>query len=321
MKVVKRIFGRILSCVLVLMTFFSSIALAAEQSKMPKGWSDGFLYSNGIRIHYYHTNKTTGKPVILAIHGVMDTGLSWASVGTILQKDYDLYMLDTRGHGLSDPFNGLEDRNSLLLDVLGAAKSLGLVKPVLMGHSMGGATVIRLGAEYPDFARAIIVVDAGIGGPRPQNKPKSVNPPSKPTVKPDTLPISMSGSPEVMVKQNNYGFEALVAKAHWDNPRWSMMDCHYWAIAIKRYHGPYSNEVWQTMFNTMRNENALAKIQIPMIILKADAPQEVRKAQLEEASVMQKGKLVHIDNSGHNLQRDQPLKAASVIKEFLQELH
>lgn len=307
----------------VLLAFLPAIVFASDPPRNPEGWSEGYLYANGIRIHYYHAVPAPGKPVILAIHGVMDIGLTWASVVNKLQKDYDIYMLDTRGHGLSDPFNGKEDRNTLLIDVMEAAKSLGLEKPILMGHSMGGATVIRLGAEYPDFAKAIIVVDAGIGGPRPQNNAKPGNPPAQPvppTPSKVTMSITMRGTPEALVKQNNYDFDDLVAKAHHDNPRWSMLDCQYWAIAIKRYHGPYSEEVWQTMTGTMRNDNALAKIQVPMVILKADASPEARKAQQEQASVMQKGKLIHIDNSAHNVQRDQPEKSVEVIRDFLSKL-
>lgn len=305
---------------LVLIALLPATVFANGLPEIPDGWSQGFVYANGIRIHYYRAVPAPGKPVILAIHGVMDIGLSWASVASKLQNDYDIYMLDTRGHGLSDPFTGSEDSNTLLKDVVVAAEKLGLKKPILMGHSMGGATVIRLGAEYPDFAKAIIVVDAGIGGPRPQRDRSTNNPPPPPPPSPGPLSITMRGTPERMVAQNNYNYDSLVAKAHRDNPRWSMMDCRYWAFAIRQYHGAYSGAGWQAMSGTMRNDNALARIQVPMIILKADAPAEVRKIHQEQARVMQHGTLVHIDNSGHNLQRDQPERAAEVIREFLSKL-
>jgi pimeloyl-ACP methyl ester carboxylesterase len=303
--------------ILVLLTLLRTAASAAPMPPIPDGWSEGYLYANGIRIHYYHAVAAPGKPVILAIHGVMDTGLTWASVVSKLQGDYDMYMLDTRGHGLSDPFTGSEDSGTLLKDVVAAAQVLGLKKPILMGHSMGGATVIRLGAEYPDFAKAIIVVDAGIGGP---GRPSSGAPRNPSLPSSDRMPVTMRGSPEALVAQNNYAFDDLVTKAHRENPRWSMMDCQYWAVAIKRYHGPYSDQVWQAMSGTMKSQDALAKISVPMIILKADAPPEVRKVQQEEASIMQHGKLVTIDNSAHNVQRDQPERAVQAIREFLNTL-
>jgi pimeloyl-ACP methyl ester carboxylesterase len=336
-----------------LLAICPAIASAADLPAIPEGWSEGYVYANGIRIHYYHAVPAPGKPVILAIHGVMDTGLTWASVATRLQKDYDIYMLDTRGHGLSDPFTAADDRNTMIKDVVEAAQKLGLQKPVLMGHSMGGATVIRLGAEYPDLARAIIVVDAGIsaarpaagraaGGPQPPAPqaaaapaaaPAAATPAAAPTppaatrvatapaatppaARPPAMAVNMRGTPEAMVAQNNYKFDDLVAKAHRDNPRWSMMDCQYWAVSIKQYHGPYTDALWQAMSGSMQTGDGLSKIEVPMIILKADASADAREAQQRAASVMKNGKLVHIDNSAHNVQRDQP-ESAEVIREFM----
>jgi len=319
MNSIKKYLKRWILGLIVMLAFSPVSTFATDFPKMPDGWSDGFVYANGIRIHYYHAVPAPGKPVILAVHGVMDTGLTWSSVVGKLQNKYNIYMLDTRGHGLSDPFTGTEDSNTLLTDVIEAAKALGLEKPILMGHSMGGATVIRLGAEHPDFASSIIVVDAGIGGPRPQRKGEANTPPPPPPSQ-DPMAVTMRGTPETLVAQNNYNFDDLVAKAHRENPRWSMKDCEYWAVAIKRYHGPYSDETWQAMSGTMRNDNALAKIKVPMVILKADASPEIREAHLKSASVMQKGKLIHIDNSAHNVQRDQPEQMAEAIKEFLSEV-
>jgi pimeloyl-ACP methyl ester carboxylesterase len=313
-----------------LLTMGSAPAFAADfPPPIPEGWSEGFVYANGIRIHYYHAVPAPGKPVILAVHGAMDTGLAWASVAIRLQKDYDIYMLDTRGHGLSDPATSADDRNTLLKDVMESAQKLHLEKPVLMGHSMGGGTVIRLGAEYPDFARGIIVVDAGISTPGPQRGGAPATRPSQPaapqSAAPNPLSVGMRGTPDAMVAQNNYKYEDLVAKARRDNPRWSMMDCQYWAVAIKRFHGTYTDALPQATAGgtrgrtpgATRGEDPLSKIQAPVIILKADAPADVRDAQQKAASVMKNGKMVTIDGSAHNVQRDQPDRAAEVIREFM----
>ncbi|MEO7412670.1 MAG: alpha/beta hydrolase, partial [Opitutaceae bacterium] len=60
----------------------------------------------------------------------------------------------------------------------------------------------------------------------------------------------------------------------------------------------------------------------PMVILKATdgITPETRKAQLEAASVMQKGKLVHIEGAGHNLHHDQLGRTVEALKEFLSTL-
>ncbi len=74
------------------------------------------------------------------------------------------------------------------------------------------------------------------------------------------------------------------------------------------------------MSGTMSTADALAKIQVPALILKADATPEVRKANEEAARVMQKGKLVHIDGAAHNLHHDQLARTVQVLNEFLKTL-
>ena len=44
---------------------------------MPEGWSDGYVYANGARLHYYRAVPTPEKPDLLMVHGVTDIGLCW----------------------------------------------------------------------------------------------------------------------------------------------------------------------------------------------------------------------------------------------------
>jgi hypothetical protein len=53
-----------------------TIVINAQTVKIPEGWSDGYAYANGIRIHYYHAKPAQGKPVMVMVHGVTDIGLA-----------------------------------------------------------------------------------------------------------------------------------------------------------------------------------------------------------------------------------------------------
>jgi pimeloyl-ACP methyl ester carboxylesterase len=297
------------------------------QYKIPAGFTDGYVYANGIRIHYYHALPAQGKPVMVMVHGVTDNGLCWTTLTEKLQGSYDIYMLDARGHGLSDPFTAADNGETLVKDVVAFVQVMKWEKPILMGHSMGAATVMRVGAEYPDLPKAVIMLDPFVGARRPgssgpdsaRNKPPAPTQ-ARPSTAPDRLSVNMFGSPETLVLQNNYRFEDLVATGRRQSPKWDSVDVYYWALSKKQYHGPYTNEAWQAMSGTMRTESALAKIQAPAIILKADASPEVRKTNEEAARVMQKGKLVHIDGAGHNLHHDQLARTIEVLKEFLSTL-
>ncbi|MEO7412599.1 MAG: alpha/beta hydrolase, partial [Opitutaceae bacterium] len=230
----------------------------------------------------------------------------------------------------------------LIKDVVEFVRVMKFEKPIIMGHSMGGATVIRIGAEYPDLAKAVVVLDAGIGGigggggrgpaapggpggarGNPGAATTAATPPAAPArpANPDPLAFAMSGAPEVLAAQNNYKFDDLVAKGRRQNPKWDIVDIQYWALSKKQYHGAYNADTFrEVMQGSMRTGDSLAKIPVPMIILKADASPEQRKAHLEAAKVMQKGKLVHIDGAGHNLHHDNLPRTVEVLKEFLSQL-
>jgi pimeloyl-ACP methyl ester carboxylesterase len=319
---------------LALLMLLPAAVFAASPPGVPDGWSDGYVYANGIRIHCYRAVPAPGKPIIVMVHGVTDIGLSWTTLTWKLQGSYDVYMLDTRAHGLSDPFTPTDNGDTLVKDVVEFVRVMKFEKPVLMGHSMGAATVMRVGAEYPDLARAIIMLDPGVGRGGPGGRPAAAAaaapagrgrgaaptgpPPAAPS--PDPLSLSMRGAPEVLVAQNNYQFEDLVAKCRKQTPKWDMVDCQYWALSKKQYHGAYTAEAWQAMSGTMATGESLAKIPVPALILKADAAPEVRKNHQDAASVMQKGRLVHIDRAGHNLHHDELKRTMAVLTEFLATL-
>lgn len=300
----------------------------AQQVKIPEGWSDGYAYANGIRIHYYHALPQAGKPVIVMVHGVTDNGLCWATLTEKLQDRFDIYMLDARGHGLSDPFTTQDNGQTLIKDVVEFLKVMKIEKPILMGHSMGAATVMRAGAEYPEIASAVIMLDpllgARMGGGAPRgipNRSPQPQPASTTTGSVNNrLSVSMFGTPETLVAQNNYRFEDLVATGQRQNPMWNKVDVEFWALSKKQYHGPFTTEASQAMTGTMNIGNSLANIQVPAIILKADASPEVRKSNDEAAKVMKKGKLVHIDGAGHNLHHDKLENTTQVINQFLSTL-
>lgn len=322
---------------------------AAEPPGMPAGWSDGVVYANGVRLHYYRAVPAEGKPVIVMVHGVTDNGLCWTTVSEKLQNVYDLYMLDTRGHGLSDPFTSSDDVDTLIKDMVAAVKALDIEKPILMGHSMGAATVMRVGAEYPDLAKAVIMLDpflprAGGEGPRTGTRDRSGDPdalrdgepprrpqPQAPQTGPagkepprdarrDRLSFQMMADPETLVTQNNHKFEDIVATGRRQFPKWSDADVKYWALSKRQYHGAYSNQAWQAMSGAMRIGDSLARIPVPSLILKAGAPPERRAAEQAVVEGMERVKLVHIDGGGHNLHHDELESTVEELTKFLSGL-
>jgi pimeloyl-ACP methyl ester carboxylesterase len=285
--------------------------MAAVPPGIPDGWTDGYVYANGIRIHYYRAVPAPGKPVLVMAHGATDYGLNWTTLTKDLQANFDIYMVDARGHGYSDPPQAAATGDTGVEDLMGFLRAMKIEKPILMGHSMGAGSVMRLAAAYPEIPRAVIMLDPGLGAP-----PAT---PATPPAAPRPGSLLMFGDPEKLVAQNNRPYEGLVAQCTQESPKWDLLDCQYWAVSKKLFHGNYASPS-QTGFPRPNAAETLAKITAPALILKADAPPETRKANDEVAKALKNGKLVHIDGAAHNLHHDQRQRTVEEIMIFLKPL-
>jgi len=198
--------------------------------------------------------------------------------------------------------------------LVGFVQAMHLTKPILLGHSMGAATVMRISAEYPDLPRAVIMLDPLLGA-----LPNMLAPTGTPRATPPGA-LVMMGTSEELVAQDNQPYDALVARCRQNNVKWDPVDCAYWALSKRQYHGPYTPAQRQAIFRTMSLGDSLARITVPSLILKADAPPKVRAANLKAASVMRNGKLIYVDNAGHNLHHDQRARTVQLLTEFLSKL-
>jgi N-formylmaleamate deformylase len=120
-------------------------------------WTTGICKANGIDVHYLRTGGD--KPPVVLLHGLMTSGACWTPVARALEKDYDLIMPDARGHGNS----GVPDHgywyDNLAADIMSFIDALGLVSPVVVGHSMGGMTAAVVASLNPKRFRGLVLVD------------------------------------------------------------------------------------------------------------------------------------------------------------------
>jgi pimeloyl-ACP methyl ester carboxylesterase len=240
-------------------------------------------------------------------HGATDYGLNWTTLTKDLQSAFDIYMVDARGHGYSDPPTASAGGDTGVEDLVGFLRAMKIDKPILMGHSMGAGAVMRLAAEYRDIPRAVIMLDPGLGA-----SPARPSTPAAP--RPGAL--VMAGDPESLVQQNNRPYEELLAQCRRESPKWDLVDCQYWAVSKHLYHGSYASGS-QRALPRMNAVETLGKITAPALILKADAPPETRKANEDVAKALRNGKLVHIDGAAHNLHHDQRQRTVKEILAFL----
>jgi pimeloyl-ACP methyl ester carboxylesterase len=105
----------------------------------------------------------SGRPLVF-LAGLGDAAHDFDLFAPKFTKSYHVYGITRRGFGASSspPFtreNYLANR--LGEDVLAVIDSLGLNRPVLVGHSFAGEEMSSIGSRHPDKVAALIYLDAG----------------------------------------------------------------------------------------------------------------------------------------------------------------
>lgn len=259
------------------------------------GWEAGFVEANGIRLHYGRTGAGSGKPVLVLVHGVADSGACWASLSGRLEDTYDVVFYDVRGHGLSDkPASGylVEDHVNDLVALLAA---LGIDRPILMGHSMGGGIVAQAVSERPAVACAVILEDPAFF-PLPE----------------DVRDV-LEGSRSFLQSLRNGTREQLLARVTSENPGWPPGETDPWVEAKLQV----TPRVIETIGDLPNIAELLPRIRVPTLLIKADAPPEQRQRHIADAAGIAQGTLIHIDGAGHAVHRDKPVAVERAIRDFL----
>ena len=105
-----------------------------------------------------------GVPVLL-LHGLASSRRFWDLVVPGLAGT-PVVALDQRGHGDSERPGGPFDADTVAQDALTALDALGLSRVLVVGHSWGAATALRLAATAPERVLAVVAVDGGFAGMR-----------------------------------------------------------------------------------------------------------------------------------------------------------
>lgn len=89
-----------------------------------------------------------GRPLVL-LHGITLSALSWHYQLLDLSDRYRVLALDHRGHGKSRAGSDPWSLERLARDLRQVLEELDLRDAVLVGHSMGGMTVLRFALDHP----------------------------------------------------------------------------------------------------------------------------------------------------------------------------
>ena len=99
------------------------------------------------------------KPPLVLVHGFTDNALYYSRLAELLAESWDVVAYDCRGHGESAMAGGKFSDADRVNDLVGLIANVGFERPVLIGHSMGAATIALAVAANPGLSRGIVLED------------------------------------------------------------------------------------------------------------------------------------------------------------------
>lgn len=280
---------------------------------IPAHWAQGDVIANGTRQHFYRTGGN--KPPLLLLHGFMDSALTWLRAARILEKDYDVIMPDTRGHGYSERLAGDYSPELLSQDAAAFLRALNLAQVRVIGHSQGGATGIFLTAQHSELVRALVVEGWS-----------------------DQVRGDLSASPGYQQWLDAYiaWFHALRTQTHSERmvaglsqlmpnapvPRED--DYVAWIESCVNLDLDLVGQgaaMWASAEQNVQNMRAaLQKISQPVLILKSDAfPKSGASVVTTEPSDQANIKILHFENAGHLIHREQLDEYIAAVNTFFRD--
>lgn len=112
---------------------------------------------DGVRLGFDDVGQ--GKTIVL-VHGWGCNRKFFKPQVDALSAHHRVISLDLRGHGMSDAPDQDYTMQVFADDIAWLCARLGVRKPMLVGHSMGGNAILELAARHPDVAGGIVLIDS-----------------------------------------------------------------------------------------------------------------------------------------------------------------
>ncbi len=97
-------------------------------------------------------------PALIILHGLFGSLDNWVTLGRQWSEEFTVILVDQRNHGKS-PHDETWNYEVMAQDLRDFMDQQGIPQAHLLGHSMGGKTVMQFATEYPEMVDRLIVAD------------------------------------------------------------------------------------------------------------------------------------------------------------------
>jgi len=251
---------------------------------------------------FYRQAGENGTPIII-LHGIFGSSDNWLTIGKILGETYQVFLLDQRNHGQS-PRSEDFDYNVMAEDLKEFIDDHKIENPILIGHSMGGKTVMQFAMNYPDSFLKMIVVDIA---PKFYPVHHSMILQGLASIDLKTLKSRTEANDLLKRFEENEGVRQFLLKNLWRNP--AKNNEFDWRINV-----PVITKNIDIVGFELSNEKSVKK---PVLFIKGSEsnyiqPEDERKIW----ELFPDYQLVTIEGAGHWVQADKPVAFIETVKLF-----
>lgn len=108
-------------------------------------------------VDLFYREIGSGAPLIL-VHGLFGSSDNVGALARLLAEEYRVIVPDLRNHGRS-PHTDHHSYSEMAADIFQLMDKLGMEDATLIGHSMGGKTVMQCALDQPERVNHLVVLD------------------------------------------------------------------------------------------------------------------------------------------------------------------
>jgi pimeloyl-ACP methyl ester carboxylesterase len=245
----------------------------------------------------------SGYPVII-VHGLFGMLDNWQTLAKKLAENYSVYIIDQRNHGRS-PHATPFDYEVMADDLQAFMESQWIYEAHLVGHSMGGKTVMQFATKYPDLVNRLVVVDIA-----PKSYKGSHHLIFDALLSIDFDIIKSRKEAEAQLKKNIENFE--IRQFLLKNLTRKKTGGYQWKMNLPVIYENYSK--------VLANIEVDSIVENPTLFIKGGKSEHILQEDMPNIkNIFPAATLENIEKAGHWVHADAPLETLALLKDFLDE--
>ena len=265
-----------------------------------------------IRLHYLDWG-TEDRPAIVFLHGGGLNAHTWDVVCLMLRPHHHCVALDQRGHGDSE-WEPTADYSfdSQIRDIEGLVERLGLQRPVLVGHSMGGFAAMGYAMRHAATMAGLVLVD--VGPELSMDGAQRI----REFVSKDRVLDSVDEFVQRAMAFNPMRNPALLRRSLLHNLRQLPNGKWTWKHDPNRHSADFAVEREK---RSRQIVDEIHRISCPTLVLRGERSDVFTDDNASKfANALPNGRWLRVPNAGHTIQGDNPRGLLDVLEPFIREV-